>query len=75
MSSVALGAFLGTRAFRAKSQPVVRLHLELQENLHRKKTDACGGGTMTFGNFFIDEVSLMTQEKIVDVRCTYDYIK
>ena len=32
--------------------------------LAAEKTDACGGGTMTFRNLFIDQVSLMTQEKM-----------
>ncbi len=62
MSSVMLGGFSGNRAFRAECAACCAF-VGIAGELASEKTDACGGGTMTFRNFFIDEVSLMTQEK------------
>ena len=63
MSSVMLGAFLGTEP-SVQSAAACCAFVGIAGELASEKTDACGGGTMTFRNFFIDEVSLMTQEKM-----------
>ena len=63
MSSVMLGAFLGTVP-SVQSAAACCAFVGIAGELASEKTDACGGGTMTFRNFFIDEVSLMTQEKM-----------
>ena len=58
-----LGAFLGTEP-SVQSAAACCAFVGIAGELASEKTDACGGGTMTFRNFFIDEVSLMTQEKM-----------
>ena len=63
MSSVMLGAFLGTEP-SVQSAAACSAFDGIAGELASEKTDACGGGTMTFRNFIIDEVSLMTQEKM-----------
>ena len=63
MSSVMLGAFLGTEP-SVQSAAACCAFVGIAGELAAEKTDACGGGTMTFRNLFIDEVSLMTQEKM-----------
>ena len=62
MSSVMLGAFLGTEPSVQSAAALLCVCWNCRRTCIGK-TDACGGGTMTFRNFFIDEVSLMTQEK------------
>lgn len=63
MSSVMLGAFLGTEP-SVQSAAACCAFVGIAGELAAEKTDACGGGTMTFRNFFIDEVSLMTPKKL-----------
>lgn len=67
MSSVMLGAFLGTEP-SVQSAVACCAFVGIAGELAAEKTDACGGGTMTFRNLFIDEVSLMTQEKLQKIR-------
>ena len=67
MSSVMLGAFLGTET-SVQSAAACCAFVGIAGELAAEKTDACGGGTMTFRNLFIDEVSLMTQEKMCRCR-------
>ena len=57
------GRFLGTEP-SVQSAAACCAFVGIAGELASEKTDACGGGTMTFRNFFIDEVSLMTQEKM-----------
>lgn len=63
MSSVMLGAFLGMEP-SVQSAAACCAFVGIAGELAAEKTDACGGGTMTFRNFLIDEVSLMTPEKM-----------
>lgn len=63
MSSVMLGAFLGTEP-SVQSAAACCAFVGIAGELAAEKTDACGGGTMTFRNLLIDEVSLMTPEKM-----------
>lgn len=63
MSSVMLGAFLGTEQ-TVESAAACCAFVGIAGELAAEKTDACGGGTMTFRNLFIDEISLMTEEKM-----------
>lgn len=67
MSSVMLGAFLGTEP-SVQSAAACCAFIGIAGELAAEKTDACGGGTMTFRNLFIDEVSLMTEEKLQKIR-------
>lgn len=67
MSSVMLGAFLGTEP-SVQSAAACCAFVGIAGELAAEKTDACGGGTMTFRNLFIDEVSLMTEEKLQKIR-------
>ena len=67
MSSVMLGAFLGTEP-SVQSAAASCAFVGIAGELASEKTDACGGGTMTFRNLFIDQVSLMTQEKMSRCR-------
>lgn len=62
MSSVMLGAFLGMDV-SAESAAACCSFVGIAGELAAEKTDACAGGTMTFRNYFIDEISLMTPEK------------
>ena len=63
MSSVMLGAFLGTEP-SVQSAAACCAFVGIAVELAAEKTDACGGGTMTFRNLLIDEISLMTTEKM-----------
>lgn len=65
MSSVMLGAFLGTEA-TIEAAAACCSFIGLCGEAAAEKTKECQGGTMTFRNVFIDEVSLMTPEKIYD---------
>ena len=65
MSSVMLGAFLGTEA-TIEAAAACCSFIGLCGEAAAEKTKECQGGTMTFRNAFIDEVSLMTPEKIYD---------
>ena len=62
MSSVMLGAFLGMDV-SAESAAACCSFVGIAGELAAEKADACAGGTMTFRNYFIDEISLMTPEK------------
>lgn len=62
MSSALLGAFLSVEPVIESAACCCAL-VGIAGELSAKKTNACGGGTMTFHNFFIDELSLMTEEK------------
>ena len=63
MSSVMLGAFLGVEQ-SVQSAAACCAFVGIAGEIAAEKTDACGGGTMTFRNQFIDEISLMTPEKM-----------
>ena len=63
MSSVMLGAFLGPEA-TIEAAAACCSFIGLCGEAAAEKTKECQGGTMTFRNVFIDEVSLMTPEKI-----------
>ena len=67
MSSVMLGAFLGTEP-SVSSAAACCAFVGIAGEIAAEKTDACGGGTMTFRNHFIDEISLMTPEKLERCR-------
>ena len=69
MSSVMLGAFLSVDA-SVCSAAACCAFVGIAGELAAAKTEARGGGTMTFRDLFIDEVSLMTPEKmkICDVQ-------
>ena len=58
-----LGAFLGTEP-SVQSAAACCAFVGIAGELAAEKTDACGGGTMTFRNLLIDEISLMTTEKM-----------
>ncbi len=64
-ASVMLGAFLGTEA-TIEAAAACCSFIGLCGEAAAEKTKECQGGTMTFRNVFIDEVSLMTPEKIYD---------
>ena len=63
MSSVMLGAFLGTEATIEAAAACCTI-MGMAGEAAAEKTKECQGGTMTFRNFFIDEISLLTPEKI-----------
>lgn len=63
MSSVMLGAFLGAEN-SVYSAAACCAFVGIAGEYAARKTDDCGGGTMTFRNCFIDEISLMTKEKL-----------
>lgn len=63
MSSVMLGAFLGAEN-SVRSAAACCAFVGIAGEYAARKTDGCGGGTMTFRNYFIDEISLMTKEKL-----------
>lgn len=63
MSSVMLGAFLGVEQ-SVQSAAACCAFVGIAGEIAAEKTDACGGGTMTFRNQFIDEISLMTPERM-----------
>lgn len=64
------GGFSGNRAFGAKRGSLL-CFCRVAGELASEKTDACGGGTMTFRNFFIDEVSLMSTGKNEQMQGTH----
>lgn len=63
MSSAMLGAFLGIES-SAKSAAACCAFIGIAGEIASDKTDACGGGTMTFRNNFIDQISLMSDESL-----------
>lgn len=63
MSSVMAGAFLGAES-SVHSAVACCAFVGIAGEYAARKTDDCGGGTMTFRNYFIDEISLMTKEKL-----------
>jgi len=63
MSSVMLGAFLGVEA-SVRSAAACCAFVGIAGEYAARKTADCGGGTITFRNYFIDEISLMTSEKL-----------
>ena len=63
MSSALLGAFLGMDA-SVSGAAACCAFVGIAGELAAAKTDACGGGTMTFRNYFIDAVSLVTEEQL-----------
>lgn len=71
MSSVMLGAFLGMEA-SVCSAAACSAFVGIAGELAAGETDTRGGGTMTFRDLFIDEVSLMTSEKLQ--RCNVQLV-
>lgn len=69
MSSVMLGAFLGVEP-SVQSAAACCAFVGIAGEIAAEKTEACGGGTMTFRNQFIDEISLMTSEKLQRCKIT-----
>ena len=67
MSSAMLGAFLGVEATVQSAAACCAL-IGIAGEAAAGKTKQCGGGTMTFHDYFIDEISLLTQEKLQKVR-------
>lgn len=63
MSSVMLGAFLGLEP-SVQGAAACCAFVGIAGEYAAKKTDECKGGTMTFRNYFIDEISLMSREKM-----------
>ena len=63
MSSVMLGAFLGTER-SVHSAAAACAFVGIAGEYAAKKTADCGGGTITFRDDFIDEISLLTREKL-----------
>ena len=68
MSSALLGAFLGVEP-SVTGAAVCCAFMGIAGELAAEKTRTCGGGTMTFRNYLIDEVSLFTQENFERVSC------
>ena len=62
MSSALLGAFLAMEN-SVESAAACCAFMGIAGELAAEKTRKIGGGTMTFHNAFLDEVSLMTPEK------------
>ncbi len=63
MSSVMLGVFLGIEPSVYSAASCCGF-MGIIGELAKEKTDMINGGTMTFRNLFIDEVSLMSSEKL-----------
>ena len=61
MSSVMLGAFLGIES-SVKSAAACCAFVGIAGQIAAEKTDAGHGGTMTYRNNFIDQISLMSEE-------------
>lgn len=67
MSSVMLGAFLGTEP-SVSAAAACCAFVGIAGELAAEKTEVSCGGTMTFRTLFIDEISLMTPEKLKRCR-------
>ena len=67
MSSAMLGAFLGVESSVHSAAACCAL-IGIAGGYAAGKTNQCGGGTMTFHDYFIDEISLLTQEELQKVR-------
>ncbi len=71
MSSAMLGAFLYAEP-SVKAAAACCVYMGIAGERAAKKTEAVGGGTMTFREYFIDEISLMGPDSYENIFLSYE---